>query len=256
MPRRARNPRRTARGRRAYHLGVAPGELPDRVLIPGDPARSEAIARSWESHEALADHREFRSFRGRFHGVELGVVSSGIGGPAMAIVVEELAALGCRTLIRVGSCGAIDPTLRGGEVAITTAAARFEATTRAYAPPGYPAVADPAVLRALVDAAESLGVSYRAGITATVDTFHASQGRRGFRAPVPSEGVPTVADLEALGILNIEMEASTLLTLSNLFRLRAGAVCAVYPDGASGDPVPKGQERAIAVANEAARRLA
>ena len=239
----------------AYHLKLRPGTLPPRVLVPGDPARATAIAEGWDRTEALADHREFRSYRGTVGGVSVGVVSSGIGGPAMAIVVEELAQLGVGTILRVGSCGPIDPTLRGGEVAISLAAARFEGTTRAYAPPGYPAVADPEVVGALVAAARHLKVPYRVGITATVDTFHRSQGRTGFRSLPRTPDTYLPEELRALGILNIEMEASTLLTIARLYGLRAGAICAVYPDGADGDPVPEGQAASIAVANDAIRRL-
>ena len=239
-----------------YHLRIRPGELPKTVLIPGDPARATRIASSWSEHERIAENRSFVSYRGRVAGAPVGVVSSGIGGPAMAIAVEELAEIGARTLIRVGSSGAIDPTLRGGEVAIALAAARFEGTSPAYAPLGFPAVSDPDVFRALVEAAEQLRVPYRTGITATVDTFHRSQGRAGFR-PLPNlAGLPRPDDLAALGILNIEMETSTLLTIARVYGIRAGAVCAVYPDAPSGDPAPAGEAAAIAVANLAAGRLA
>ncbi len=250
------NRRASGRGRPVYHLKARPGELPPTVLLPGDPARAERIAAAWDSSESLHDSREFRSLRGRYRGVPLGVVSAGIGGPSAAIVVEELAQLGVRTLLRVGSSGPIDPRLRGGDLAISLAAARYESTSRVYVAEGFPAVADPAVFRALVDAADSLGVRYRTGITATVETFHLSQGRQGIRPLPPSEGAHSIAELRALGILNIEMETSVVLTLARLYGLAAGAVCAVFPDGDGGEPVPRGEENAIAVANEAAVRLA
>lgn len=224
-------------------------------MLPGDPARAERIAQTWEERTPVTENREFRSFRGSFEGVPLGVVSVGIGGPAMSVVVEELARLGVRTLLRVGSSAAIDPRLRGGEVAITLAAARFEATSRLYAPSGFPAVSDPDVYQALVDSARALRLPHRAGITATVETFHLSQGRRGFRPLPPEEGVYGVSELRALGILNIEMETATLLTLARLYRLRAGAVCAVYPLSRQRVPIPRGDDAAIAVANAASVRL-
>ncbi len=244
------------RGRPAYHLKVRRGELPPTVLLPGDPARAERIASTWETAEPLHESREYRSYRGRLRGVPLGVVSAGIGGPSAAIVIEELARAGVRTVLRVGSCGAIDPRLKGGDVAITLAAARFEATSLVYAESGFPAVADPDVFRALVDAATALKVRFRAGVTATVETFHLSQGRRGFRPLPASQGVHSVRELRGLGILNIEMETSVVLTVARLYGLKAGAVCAVFPDGNGGEPVPLGEENAIRVANEAAVRLA
>ena len=226
------------------------------VLIPGDPDRAERIAATWDSARPLHDHRGFRSFVGELSGAPIGVISSGIGGPSVAIAVEELARVGVTTFLRVGSSGAIDRSLRGGDLVITTAAARFEGTSRAYAPIGYPAVAHPEVVRALEDAARDLGVRARSGLTATVDTFHPSQERTGFRALPPSPDRFSRPTLRRLGILNLEMEASTLLTVASVFRLRAGAVCAVYPEGRKGDPEPRGDSAAIAVANEAARRLA
>ncbi len=241
--------------RRTYHLQLRPEELPECVLLPGDPARAERIAASWDRARPLQRNREYLSFRGELRGVPLGVVSAGIGGPSMAIVVEELAQLGVQTILRVGSSGAIDPRLRGGDLAITLAAARLEATSRVYAPAGYPAVADPEVFRALVEAATALGRRHRSGITATVETFHLSQGRRGARPLPTGEGVFGVRELRELGVLNIEMETSVLLTLARLYGLRAGAVCAVYPDGGGGEPLPMGESAAIAVANEAAVRL-
>ncbi len=173
----------------------------------------------------------------------------------MAIVVEELARVGVHTLLRVGTSGPVAKGLRGGDVVITLAAARFEGTSASFAPMGFPATADPQVHAALVAAAEALGVRYRSGITATVDTFQLSQGRRGYRRLPIGAGVFGRAELADLGILNVEMEASVLLTLARLYGLRAGVLCAVYPRRPGGDPVPMGEATAIRVANEAAYRL-
>ncbi len=249
--------RRLPRGEeRVYHLGLRPGELPDSVLVPGDPARARRIAESWDRSEALAQNREFLSFRGRYGGVDLGVVSSGIGGPAMAIVVEELARLGVRRIVRVGSCGAIDPRLRTGDLAISLAAARFDPTSRLYAPLEYPAVAEPALLRALASAAAAGRFRYRVGITATVGSFYLDQGRSGFGGFLPEEARRMPALLRKLGILNIEMECATLLTIAAIYGIEAGALCTVYGDREDGRPVPEDPSPAIRVANEALRHRA
>ncbi|MGI0131652.1 MAG: nucleoside phosphorylase [Thermoplasmata archaeon] len=240
-----------------YHLGLRSGDLPACVLVPGDPDRATAIAESWEEREAAGERREFRSFRGRFHGVPVGTVSAGIGGPSMAIVVEELARIGVRTILRVGSCGALQPELRAGDLAISRAAVRFEAASRAYAPPEYPAVADAEVVGALVGAARLAGVRFHVGITATVDSFYLEQGRPGWRGFVPvHRGGDPVEALRALGCMNVEMECATLLTIASLYGLRAGAVCTVFGDDGQGMPVPADVGPSIRVANEALRRLA
>ncbi len=242
--------------RPVYHLGLSEGELPSTVLLPGDPDRAEEIARSWEEHTPLHARREYQSYRGVYRGAELGVVSAGIGGPSISIAVEELARVGVQTFVRVGTCGAVDPRVRAGDLVLSTAAARFEATSRAYAPPGYPAVADPEVLNALTDAARDAGVRFHRGITATVETFYLDQGRPGFRGYLPPWVERSSARLRSLGILNVEMECATLFTIAAVYGLRAGAVCTALGDPSQEQPTPQPMGPAIHVANEAARRLA
>lgn len=242
--------------RRVYHLDLRPGDMPETVLVPGDVDRVQRIQASWEGSRRVAHRREFLSYRGSYRGVDLGVTSTGIGGPAMSIVVEELAAVGVRTLIRVGSCGGLRPGMGPGDLVVTKACLRLDGASAAYAPLGYPASADPDVFQALVEAAKESKVRFHTGITATVDTFYASQGRPGFRGYLPPGGGPTLADLKRLKIANIEMETATLLTLANLHDLRAGAVCAVFDVAGQRVLTPEGEDDAIRVANEAAVRLA
>jgi uridine phosphorylase len=226
------------------------------VLIPGDPDRATQIAASWRQGRPLHERREFRSFRGTFRGVDIGTVSAGIGGPSMAIVVEELAQVGARTLIRVGSCGALDPSVRPGDLVISWAAARFERTSEAYAPLGYPAASHPVVYRALVESAESLGVRFHSGITATVGTFYLEQDRPGFSGPRDgSHDQLPIREFRRLRIANVEMEMATLFTLAGVFGLQAGGLCTVYGESPDGNPVPEDPGPAIRVANEAMYRL-
>lgn len=235
-----------------YHLALSPGDLPETVLVPGDVDRVEKIAASWDSSEPLARRRQFVSYRGKFQGRDLGVVSSGIGGPAMSITVEELAKLGVRTIVRVGSCGALQPRMRRGDLVITSAAVRTDGASQAYAPLGYPASADPRVYLSLCAAAEKLGVRYHGGITASFDTFYVGQARPGYRGYLPPEHVAFMDGLRSIGVLGVEMECATLLTLANVYGLKAGAVCAVYSIGDRDKLLPAGEERAISVANGAA----
>ncbi len=249
--------RRSRTPKTVYHLGLRPGEIPPLVLLPGDPDRASRIAESWDRSVLLRERREFRSLRGVYHGVELGTVSAGIGGPSLAIVVDELAQLGVRTIIRVGSCGSLSPTVRHGDLVLSLAAARFERTSEAYAPLGYPAVSDPEVYRALEDAALALGVRFHSGVTATVGTFYPEQDRPGFGGTSAAlSGRPTLRELRRLRIVNLEMEMATLLTVAGVFGLRAGGVCTVYGETPSGNPRPADPGPAILVANEAAVRLA
>jgi uridine phosphorylase len=242
-------------GEAVYHLGIKQGEIPPYVLLPGDVDRAEKIALSWDEQRFLNKRREFVSYVGRYKGCKLGVVSTGIGGPAVSIAVEELARLGVHTFVRVGSCGSVKREIKVGDIVITKAAARFDGASLSYAPLGYPAVSDPEVYRALVEAAQNLGVRYHVGITASFDTFYVGQGRPGFRGYLTRNSATWLEDISSLNISNVEMEAATLLTITNVYGLRGGVVCAVYANRVTDEFGEEGEKDAINVGNEAIKIL-
>jgi len=221
-------------GERQYHIELGPGELAEYVLLPGDPDRTARIASRLESIEFERRHREFASVTGQYRGQRVSVVSTGIGTDNVEIVMAEILAISERpTLIRVGSCGALQPEMRLGDLAITTGAVRLEATTSFFVHDGYPAVAHYEAVAALVEAAERLGHRYHLGITATAPGFFGAQGR-----PIPQLPIryPDLAeDMARQRVMNFEMEASALLVLATLARCRAGVVCAVYANRTTGE---------------------
>jgi len=239
-----------------YHLEVGPGDVADAVLLPGNPERVEPILETFDDGEVVAEHREYRTATGSYDGTPLSVTSTGIGSPSAAIAVEELARVGVDTLLRVGSCGAIQPEIDVGDLVITTGGVRQEGTSDEYVREDYPATADRRVVGALVAAAERLGYDYHTGPTASTDSFYAGQARPGFEGYEAPDSDDLVDELAEAGVLNFEMEASAILTLAGIYGLRAGAVCAVYADRTSGEFAVEGQQKAIDVACEAASILA
>ena len=242
-------------GSTPYHVRVSPEKAERYALLPGDPDRVNKISSYWDEVEVVDEHRQFRVHRGKYRGVGLLAVSTGIGGPATAIVVEELARVGVNTFIRVGSTGAIQPDIKLGDLIISTGAVRMEGTSYQYVRAGYPAVASYEVVMTLIEAAESLGFRYHVGITASTDSFYTGQGRRGYKGYFQSWMKELIDDLRAAKVLNFEMEAATLFTLANLFGLRAGCVCAVYAQRVTNEFEVKGEDDAIKVANEAVKVL-
>ncbi len=240
---------------RYYHVRCTREEMAPCVLLPGDPARVSRISRHWDEAREVANYRHYIVHTGRIGEIPVTAVSTGTGNPSMAMVVEEVARLGASTLIRVGTCGVIQPGIALGDVVISTGAVRLDGATRDYVRPEYPAAAHYELVVALVEAAESLGVRYHLGITASTDSWYLGQGRPGFRDYFPSHARALVADLQAAGVLNFEMDTSALLTLSGLFGLRAGIVCAVYANRVEDTFAMEGEERAIAVANRAVQIL-
>jgi len=211
-----------------YHIQCRKGDVSRYVLLPGDPARVPRIAEFFDEAKQVAFHREYNTFTGKINGVPISSTSSGIGGPALNIAVEELAQIGADTFIRVGTCGGIQPGLSAGDLVISSAAVRLNDASIDYVDLGYPASASHEVVLALIEAAEELGLRYHVGITASTNTFFCGQGRPGFNGFWQgAKHDNLVGDLQNARVLNFEMEAATLFTLCNLFGLRAGTVCAV-----------------------------
>ena len=239
-------------GSKQYHIACGKGDLAEYLLVPGDPDRVTKIANFWKAPKEVSCHREFRSLIGKYKGVPISALSSGIGPACMAIVVNEAAQIGVHTFIRVGSTGAIQSEIKCGDVIISSAAVRLDCTSNCYVMPQYPAVAHYEVLLALIEAAEKLNIhNYHVGITATTADFYAGQDR------LPSESLilqnkPLLSTLKEAHVLNFEMETATLFTLSSLYALRAGAICAVYANRCTNQFEPEaGEENAIKIANEA-----
>ncbi len=240
---------------RYYHVRARAGEVAPFVLLPGDPGRVPRISQFWDSAREIANHRTYTLHTGTLDGIPISAVSTGVGNPSTATVIEQLARLEARTLIRVGSTGAIQPGIALGEVIISTGAMRLDGATRQYVPPEYPAVAHYEVVLALVEASQRLGIRYHLGITASTDSWYLGQGRPGFRDYLPSWRRNFVDDLRQAGVVNFEMESSAVLTLGQLYGLRAGVVCAVFANRVDDTFAMAGEENAIRVANEAVKIL-
>jgi uridine phosphorylase len=237
-------------GEQQYHIGLGPGELADYILLPGDPDRVDRVAAHFDSVERRQRNREFASATGLYKGLRVSCVSTGIGTDNVEIVVSEiLAIVDSPTLIRIGSCGALQDGMGLGDLVISTGSVRLETTTSWFVHEGYPAVASFEAVLALEEAASRLGHPHHVGITATAPGFYGAQGR-----PIPQLPIryPDLAEeMTRQGVLNFEMEASALLVLAGLGGSRAGVVCAVYANRRTGEfVVGEGKDRAEAAAVE------
>ncbi|MDQ3407208.1 MAG: nucleoside phosphorylase [Chloroflexota bacterium] len=221
-------------GERQYHIDLAPGELADYILLPGDPDRTARIAPMLGDVEVERRHREFASVTGTYKGLRVSVVSTGIGTDNVEIAMAEILAITERpTLIRIGSCGVLRDDIALGDLVITSGAVRLEATTSYFVHDGYPAVADYSTVAALVEAAHRLGHPAHVGLTATAPGFYGAQGR-----PIPQLPIrypDLAAEMAAQRVLNFEMEASALLVLATLAGCRAGVVCTAFAQRNSGE---------------------
>jgi uridine phosphorylase len=241
---------------RKYHVGLAAGEVGRYVLIPGDPFRTALIARHLDSAEERAWSREYRTFTGRVGDTLVSTCSSGIGGPSMAIAVEELGELGVHTFLRVGTCGGGQPGIRLGDLVIATGAVRSEGTPDAYVPREYPAIASHEVVAACVEAASEAGVAHHVGVIRSVDALYADLVPE--RMPRPAELRAELELWARAGIVANDMESSTLLVVSALRRWRAGVILLCVDELGAGEIHhldPSAMDALIRVAVDAIRRL-
>jgi DeoD family purine-nucleoside phosphorylase len=184
--------------------------LADRVLLPGDPGRALLLAQTVMSEPRMFNHhRGLWGYTGTAHdGEPLTIQSTGMGGPSAAIVVQELADLGARRIVRVGTCGALADGLALGDLVVAREALAGDGTSRALGA-GDRVTADARLTAALERAADGRA---RTGSVLTTDLFYDRDDTR------------TAAAGDALAA---EMEAATILQLAELLGLRAGCVLAV-----------------------------
>lgn len=246
-----------------FHLGVTKSDLDGATMaiIPGDPARVEKIANLMDSPKFLASHREYTVFLAKLDGHSVVVCSTGIGGPSTSIAVEELAQLGVRTFLRVGTTGAIQPNINVGDMIVTTGSVRLDGASLHFAPMEFPAVADFDVATAMKAAADESGAAVHTGVTASSDTFYPGQERYDtFSGRVVRRFQGSMQEWQEMGVLNFEMESATLLTMCASSGLKAGCVAGVIinrtqkeiPDHAT---LAETEARSIKVVVESARKL-
>ena len=186
---------------------------------------------------------------------------NGIGGPSTSICVEELAQLGVRTFLRIGTTGAIQPHINVGDILVTTGAVRLDGASRHFAPIEYPAVANFECTTALYNAAKEKGIEPFVGITASSDTFYPGQERYDtYSGKVYRDYQGLLKQWQDLNVMNYEMESATLFTMCNALGLRAGMVAGVIVNRTQQEipneaTMKDTEDKAVSVVVEAARKL-
>ena len=161
-----------------YHIHCNKGDVGRYVFLPGDPGRCQSIASFFDNPVHIGMNREYNIYTGTMLGQKVSVCSTGIGGPSASIAMEELAAIGADTFIRVGTCGGIAMDVLPGDVVVATGAIRYEHTSLEYAPIEFPAVPDFDVTAALKAASESLGYRTHTGVVSARILFMVSTARK------------------------------------------------------------------------------
>lgn len=236
-----------------FHIRCDPNHISRYVLVPGAHDRAMKIASHFENPQHVTDSRGYQVYSGTVDHVFMTVCATGMGGPTVAIALEELAHMGANTFIRVGSCGVLKEGLGPGDIVISTGSYRGGGTAQAYLPLSFPAVPTFDVTQALRDAAAELGYPTHLGLGHSGDAFY---------GPRRAVDVELMKDLVKAGLISVEMESDTLYVVGAYRGWRTGALFA--SDGAPGQVKPasgeaafrEGEERAIQIALRAMVKIA
>ncbi len=198
------------------HLNGNSGEIAPIVLLPGDPDRARKIAEEYlESPRQYTAVRGLLGYTGVWGGYPVSVQASGMGGPSAAIVVEELAMLGARAILRIGTCGSLQPDVSPGSLVIANSASSCDGTSTQLSPVvGYAPAPSWELTSVLVQSAQTTGRACQVGGVASMDLFYDPRPR-------------VARELARMGVLALEMEAAAVFTLCARKRIQAAAIFAV-----------------------------
>ncbi|WP_299043699.1 purine-nucleoside phosphorylase [uncultured Tateyamaria sp.] len=210
------------------HIGAAPGQIAETVLMPGDPYRAKWAAETFlEGAELVNEVRGMLGFTGTWKGNRVTIQGSGMGMPSLSIYANELiTTYGAQTLIRIGSCGGMQAHVGIRDVIIAMTASTITSPSSSFFKEiNFAPCADYDLLAAAVTAAKAKGTATHVGGIYSSDVFYAE------RADLDEQMVRH-------GILGVEMEAAELYTLAARHGRRALAVLTVSDHLQTGEALP------------------
>ena len=193
------------------HVRAEPGQYAEAVLLPGDPLRAQYIAETYlENVEQRNWERGLLGYTGTYNGKPVSVQGTGMGCPGATIVFEELIQLGCKKLIRVGTCGGLQPQHALGDVIVALTAVPADSTAMHLVgnEPHCP-TASWSLIHGAVHVAKEIGQDLHVGPIVSSDLFYN-----------PVEG--QYERWSARGVLAVEMEAAALFTVGGAPQGRGG----------------------------------
>ncbi|MDR9485058.1 MULTISPECIES: purine-nucleoside phosphorylase [Sediminimonas] len=220
----------------SIHIGAKPGQIAETVLLPGDPYRAAWAANTFLSGaELVNDTRGMLGYTGTWNGHRVTIHGSGMGMPSLSIYANELIRdHGAKTLIRVGTCGAVQPHLGLGEIILAmTASSRSSPSDGIFGQLRFAPCADWGLLQSAARACDVKGVSPHIGGIFSSDAFY-------------DERPDMIETLARHGVLAVEMEAAELYQVAARHGARALAVLTVSDNRNAGlEMPPKQREQSL-----------
>lgn len=205
------------------YLKGEPHQIAPYVVFSGDPQRVKQIVGFLTDVQTVAISREFYTYTGAYEGVPVTITSTGIGAPSAAIALEEMCECGMRVAVRLGTVMGLQADMLGKYV-IPIGAVRDDGTTGTYVPSTYPAIADIGLVQAMNQSAVQAGAGYLNGVVASCEGFYSQMKQGGLAKQLDIDIRRQIEVYRKMGVLGLDMETSTILTLGRLLGVHACTV--------------------------------
>ncbi|MEM7097602.1 MAG: nucleoside phosphorylase [Pseudomonadota bacterium] len=197
-------------------LNTPAENIPERILVVGDPNRLEVVSKQLENVTQISANREYHSLKGHYQGELIAAVSHGVGSAGAGACFEELCQSGAKRIVRAGSAGGMQSGVVAGHVVIAQAAVREDGLSPKLVPSSYPAFATPDLVSNMRGSANALGATFHEGLVLTSDMFY------------PHDVLGSDLPLwQRAGVTAVEMEIATLFVVCGLHGVERGAVVAI-----------------------------
>ncbi len=203
----------------AIFIQAKKGEIAEKAVVCGDPERVEALASLLSNAKVVNRNRGFLVYTGKYNGKGVTIATHGIGQPSAAIVIEELAELGAKEIVRFGTCGGLDPSLNVGDIVLVTGSSYNIGSTIAQYVGNLSEIAlaqtpDFDLTRKLTDMLEKMKMKFIFTNAYSSDSFYSLKDER-------------AKELSKYGNSIVEMETATLFMLGKAKGFKAAALLVV-----------------------------
>ncbi|MBL1437073.1 MAG: purine-nucleoside phosphorylase [Rhodobacteraceae bacterium] len=213
------------------HIGAKVGEIAETVLLPGDPYRARWVAENFlEDAKLVNEVRGMLGFTGSYKGNPVTVHGTGMGMPSLSIYVNELIRdFGAKTLIRIGSAGAMQEAIKVRDVVLAMSATTLSTPSEGmFKELNFAPTADFGLLAAAHKAAQGKSITTHVGSIYSSNTFY-------------DERPDLNEQMTRHGIMAVEMEAAELYTLAARYGCRALGIMTISDHLVTGEALPADQ---------------
>lgn len=194
------------------HINCDENDIHPRVIVCGDPARVERIAKIGQNPKFISSNREFTVYESFFDGIPFTICSTGIGGTSALIAIEELIKCGMKAVVRIGSAGSLQKNVHNAELIIVEGAVRCDGASRMYVGPEYPAVSDMDLLQSIKEDLSKAPVTFHKGVVYSHDSFYTDREN------------DICKYWSSFGVLGADMETASIIALARIKNIKAASI--------------------------------